>query len=176
MSFLSKCLPEDYEGKHMNPQTLVQLARDGRSAVADTDVVWIPQNFQNTIHARYHDDVVERDRGPAASQHSQPSTITPGTSPEITHPSSRNSSTTNSVPSPRRTGNGSNAAVTETGAGRVMRNWRGRPAVRKNRRPASSVTKLTREAAANGGMFRRRRRPSMRPGMRKAMAAAQVAA
>ena len=42
----------------MNPQTLVRLLDDGQSAVADTDVVWIPQNFQNTILARYHDDVV----------------------------------------------------------------------------------------------------------------------
>jgi hypothetical protein len=38
----------------------VRLADDGQSAVADTDVVWIPQNFQNTILARYHDDVVKR--------------------------------------------------------------------------------------------------------------------
>jgi uncharacterized protein (TIGR02246 family) len=60
MAFLSSCLPDDYQGKHLNPQTLVQLADDGQSAVADTDVVWIPQNFQNTILARYHDDVVKR--------------------------------------------------------------------------------------------------------------------
>ena len=59
MTFLSTCLPDDYGGKHMNPQTLVQLADDGQSAVVDTDVVWIPQNFQNTILARYHDDVVK---------------------------------------------------------------------------------------------------------------------
>jgi uncharacterized protein (TIGR02246 family) len=59
MAFLSTCLPDDYHGKHMNPQTLIQLADDGQSAVADTDVVWIPQNFQNTILARYHDDVVK---------------------------------------------------------------------------------------------------------------------
>jgi hypothetical protein len=39
--------------KSPKPQTLVQLAEDGQSAVADTDVVWIPQNFQNTILARY---------------------------------------------------------------------------------------------------------------------------
>ena len=60
MAFLSTCLPGDYEGKHMNPQTLVQLADDGQSAVVDTDVVWIPQNFQNTILARYRDDVVKQ--------------------------------------------------------------------------------------------------------------------
>jgi hypothetical protein len=60
MSVLSTCLPEDYEGKHRNPQTLVPLARDAQSAVVDTDVVWIPQNFQNTIVARYHDHVVRQ--------------------------------------------------------------------------------------------------------------------
>jgi uncharacterized protein (TIGR02246 family) len=60
MAFLSTCLPDDYEGKHMNPQTLVELAEDGRSAVAETDVVWIPQNFENTILARYRDHVVKR--------------------------------------------------------------------------------------------------------------------
>jgi uncharacterized protein (TIGR02246 family) len=60
MAFLSTCLPDDYEGKHMNPQTLVQLSEDGLSAIADTDVVWIPQNFQNTILARYHDTVVRQ--------------------------------------------------------------------------------------------------------------------
>lgn len=59
MAFLSTCLPGDYDGKHMNPQTLIQLADDGQSAVADTDVVWIPQNFQNAILARYHDEVVK---------------------------------------------------------------------------------------------------------------------
>jgi uncharacterized protein (TIGR02246 family) len=59
MAFLSTCLPDDYQGKHMNPQTLVRLADDGCSAVVDTDVVWIPQNFQNTILARYHDEVVQ---------------------------------------------------------------------------------------------------------------------
>ncbi len=60
MAFMSTCLPDDYQGKHMNPQTLVQVAEDGQSAVVDTDVVWIPQNFENTILARYHDDVVKR--------------------------------------------------------------------------------------------------------------------
>jgi uncharacterized protein (TIGR02246 family) len=61
MAFLSTCLPDDYEGKHMNPQSLIQLADDGLTAVADTDVVWIPQNFQNQILARYHDDLVRQD-------------------------------------------------------------------------------------------------------------------
>ena len=53
-------LADGYEGKHMNPQTLVEFSEDGQSAVVDTDVVWIPQNFENTILARYHDDAVSR--------------------------------------------------------------------------------------------------------------------
>jgi uncharacterized protein (TIGR02246 family) len=61
LEFLRTCLPEDYESKHMNPQTLVAFAEDGQSAVVDTDVVWIAQNFENTILARYHDDVVKQD-------------------------------------------------------------------------------------------------------------------
>ena len=55
-----QCAPRTYS-KSPKPQTLVQLAEDGQSAVADTDVVWIPQNFQNTILARYHDYVVKDD-------------------------------------------------------------------------------------------------------------------
>src|SRR3954471_8071287 len=51
MAFMRTCLPDGYEGKHMNPQTLVEFADDGQSAVVDTDVVWIPQNFENTILA-----------------------------------------------------------------------------------------------------------------------------
>jgi uncharacterized protein (TIGR02246 family) len=61
LAFLRTCLPDDYQSKHMNPQTLVQFADDGQSAVVDTDVVWIAQNFENTILARYHDDVVKQD-------------------------------------------------------------------------------------------------------------------
>jgi uncharacterized protein (TIGR02246 family) len=60
MTFMRTCLPDGYEGKHMNPQTLVEVSEDGRSAVVDTDVVWIPQNFENTILARYHDDAVRQ--------------------------------------------------------------------------------------------------------------------
>jgi hypothetical protein len=39
----------------------LQFADDGQSAVVDTDVVWIAQNFENTILARYYDDVVQQD-------------------------------------------------------------------------------------------------------------------
>jgi len=61
IEFMRTCLPEDYQSKHMNPQTLVTFADDGQSAEVDTDVVWIAQNFENTIVARYHDDVVKQD-------------------------------------------------------------------------------------------------------------------
>jgi hypothetical protein len=40
---------------------LIALAPDGESAEAWTDVVWIPQNFENAIVARYHDTLVRRD-------------------------------------------------------------------------------------------------------------------
>jgi uncharacterized protein (TIGR02246 family) len=60
LEFMRTCLPDDYESKHMNPQTFVRFADDGQSAVADSDVVWIAQNFENQIVARYHDDVVKQ--------------------------------------------------------------------------------------------------------------------
>ena len=61
IEFMRTCLPDDYESKHMNPQTFVRFAENGQSAVADSDVVWIAQNFENQIVARYHDDVVKQD-------------------------------------------------------------------------------------------------------------------
>ena len=61
LEFLTTCLPDDYGGKHMNSPSLIELAPDGESATADTDVVWIPQNFENAIVARYHDTLVRRD-------------------------------------------------------------------------------------------------------------------
>jgi hypothetical protein len=45
-------------GGDMKPLSSVEVK--ALSAVVDTDVVWIPQNFQNTILARYHDEVVRR--------------------------------------------------------------------------------------------------------------------
>jgi hypothetical protein len=57
---LHRCnVPPHTYSKSPKPQTLVQLTEDGQSAVAATDVVWIPQGFQNTILARYHDYVVK---------------------------------------------------------------------------------------------------------------------
>jgi uncharacterized protein (TIGR02246 family) len=61
LAFLTTCLPDDYGGKHMNSPPLIELAPDGEHATADTDVVWIPQNFENAIVARYHDTFVRRD-------------------------------------------------------------------------------------------------------------------
>jgi uncharacterized protein (TIGR02246 family) len=61
LEFLTTCLPADYSGKHMNSPSLIEVADDGESAVAWTDVVWIPQNFENAIVARYRDTLVRRE-------------------------------------------------------------------------------------------------------------------
>jgi uncharacterized protein (TIGR02246 family) len=61
LEFLTTCLPDDYGGKHMNSPPLIELAPDGERATAQTDVVWIPQNFENAIVARYRDTFVRRD-------------------------------------------------------------------------------------------------------------------
>jgi uncharacterized protein (TIGR02246 family) len=61
LEFLTTCLPDDYFGKHMNSPPLIEIAADGATATAKTDVVWISQNFENTIVARYDDTLVKRD-------------------------------------------------------------------------------------------------------------------
>ena len=61
LEFLTTCLPEDYEGKHFCAPPLIDLAEDGVTARARTDVVWIPQNFETTIVARYDDELVKQD-------------------------------------------------------------------------------------------------------------------
>jgi uncharacterized protein (TIGR02246 family) len=61
LEFLTTCLPAGYAGKHMNSPSLIEVAPDGEHATAWTDVVWIPQNFQNAIVARYRDTLVRRD-------------------------------------------------------------------------------------------------------------------
>jgi hypothetical protein len=58
LEFLVGCLPADYVGKHMNASPLVEL--DGERARARTDVVWISQDFENRIVARYDDELVLR--------------------------------------------------------------------------------------------------------------------
>jgi hypothetical protein len=61
MAFLRTCLPAGYQSKHVISPPVVDLAEDGSSATARTDVVWIAQNFENAIVARYHDDLVRED-------------------------------------------------------------------------------------------------------------------
>jgi uncharacterized protein (TIGR02246 family) len=61
LAFLTTCLPADYSGKHLNSPPLVELAPDGESATARTDVVWISQDFENRIVGRYDDRFVRRD-------------------------------------------------------------------------------------------------------------------
>ncbi len=63
IDFLSHCLPAGYRTKHMISRPLVEVAPDGRSATARTDVVWIAANFENTIVGRYLDDLVLTDDG-----------------------------------------------------------------------------------------------------------------
>lgn len=61
LEFLSSCLPTGYVGKHMLSHPWIQVAEDGNTAIARTDVVWITQDFANQIVARYNDELV---RGP----------------------------------------------------------------------------------------------------------------
>jgi hypothetical protein len=58
LDFLTTCLPEGYGGRHFCARSLVEVSEDGLSGTAKTDVLWIPENFEVTIMARYHDDVV----------------------------------------------------------------------------------------------------------------------
>jgi uncharacterized protein (TIGR02246 family) len=55
LEFLTTCLPDDYSGKHMNSPSLIEVAADGETATARTDVIWVAQNFENQIVARYRD-------------------------------------------------------------------------------------------------------------------------
>jgi len=61
LDFLMTCLPAGYGGRHFCARTLIDLADDGRSATTKTDVLWLPENFDVTIMARYHDEVVQED-------------------------------------------------------------------------------------------------------------------
>lgn len=58
LDFLVHCLPDGYYGKHMCSPSRIVLAPDGRSATAQTDVLWIAQNFEISIVGRYHDTFV----------------------------------------------------------------------------------------------------------------------
>jgi uncharacterized protein (TIGR02246 family) len=57
LAFLRGCLPVGFQSKHMISPPLVEVAADGCTATARTDVVWISGNFENTIVARYHDQL-----------------------------------------------------------------------------------------------------------------------
>jgi len=59
--FMVGCLPHDYIAKHLCGPSVIDLAPDGQSAHARTDVVWIAANYDNQIVARYVDDLVKRD-------------------------------------------------------------------------------------------------------------------
>ncbi|HEV7642106.1 MAG TPA: nuclear transport factor 2 family protein [Gaiellaceae bacterium] len=61
LDFLVNCLPDDYSGKHMNATPLVEPDVAGDRARARTDVVWISQDFENRIVARYDDEFVRSD-------------------------------------------------------------------------------------------------------------------
>ena len=63
LEFLRTCLPPGYQSKHLISPPVIDLADDGMSATARTDVVWIAQNFENTIVARYNDELVRVDGG-----------------------------------------------------------------------------------------------------------------
>lgn len=63
MGFLRTCLPKGYQSKHMISPPIIDLADDGTSASARTDVVWISGNFENTIVARYNDQLVRDPNG-----------------------------------------------------------------------------------------------------------------
>jgi hypothetical protein len=55
LEFLTTCLPADYCGKHMIAPPLVEPGPGDDEARARTDVVWISQDFENRIVARYDD-------------------------------------------------------------------------------------------------------------------------
>jgi uncharacterized protein (TIGR02246 family) len=59
--FIMGCLPHDYVSKHLCGPSVIEVAPDGLSAGARTDVVWIAANHENQIVARYVDELVNRD-------------------------------------------------------------------------------------------------------------------
>jgi hypothetical protein len=61
LDFLVHCLPDDYSGKHMNASPLVEIDEGGGKARARTDVVWLSQDFENRIVARYDDEFLHVD-------------------------------------------------------------------------------------------------------------------
>ena len=60
-AFMMACLPDDYTSKHLCGPSVIDVAPDGLTARARTDVVWIAANYDNQIVARYVDTLVKRD-------------------------------------------------------------------------------------------------------------------
>ena len=60
-AFMMQCLPQDYQSKHLCGPSVIEIADDGATAHAKTDVVWIAANYNNQIVARYVDTLVKRD-------------------------------------------------------------------------------------------------------------------
>lgn len=58
VTFLKNCLVDDYFGKHINGQSIIDVAPDGMSATSLTDVLWLAQDFEVKVMARYVDLVV----------------------------------------------------------------------------------------------------------------------
>jgi uncharacterized protein (TIGR02246 family) len=61
VTFLKNCLVDDYYGKHINGQSIIEIADDGQSATGMTDVLWLAQNFEVQVMARYVDLVVRQE-------------------------------------------------------------------------------------------------------------------
>lgn len=61
--FMMGCLPQDYVSKHLCGPSVIEVAADGLTATAKTDVVWIAANYDNQIVARYVDTLVKTDAG-----------------------------------------------------------------------------------------------------------------
>ena len=59
MGFLSGCLSADYFAKHINGQSLIEVNQDGVTATGRTDVLWLAQNFETQVMARYVDTYVK---------------------------------------------------------------------------------------------------------------------
>jgi len=59
MDFLRGCLTEDYFAKHLNGQSLIEVNEDGVTATGKTDVLWLAQNFETQVMARYVDTYVK---------------------------------------------------------------------------------------------------------------------
>lgn len=60
VEFLKNCLVDDYFGKHINAQSIIEVAADGQSATGLTDVLWLAQNSEVQVMARYVDLVVRQ--------------------------------------------------------------------------------------------------------------------